>query len=157
MTRSEEGQMLDGTVVRGVEGLLARWERSQQLQISRDVFEDLFVLERRLNLELLGLLRRQDDSDANLPATIARALQFDVMEQLFTERKRAEKVLGKLEEDPKIQVAGGVKHVRNIYARGRAIQQIAQLQTEGAALSGVSLTRRLKNLQRDLIALTKVV
>ncbi len=148
--------MIDGTVIRGVEGLLARWERSQQVQISQEVFEDLFVLERRLNLELLDLLGRQEDPDEGLVLAIARALQFDVMEQLFTDPKRAQRLVGKLLKDPRIEQAGGIKYLRNVYARGRAIQQIAQMQTDGAVLTRVSCVRRLKNLRRDLIALAKV-
>ena len=149
--------MLDHLVVRGVEGVWERWERTQQRKISQGVFADLFSLECRINLELLELLSRQDSSNAPLAGHIAKALHFEVMEQLFTRPDAAQRVIGTLSGHPEVEKAGGVRYLRNVFARGMAIQQIARLQANKVGLTGVSLIRRLKNLKRDLIRIRKAL
>ncbi|HSW30661.1 MAG TPA: hypothetical protein VLH75_14340 [Longimicrobiales bacterium] len=148
--------MLGDVIVRGASGLLERWERSQVLSVSQDVLEELLLLECKVNLEIIDLLKSQDPAAA-LSAAVARAIRLDVFEQLFTKPKEAERVRARLADEPAIREAGGEAHLRNVYARGMAIQEIARLGGEAGAVPGVLLGRRLKNLRADLLRVVKAL
>jgi hypothetical protein len=149
--------MLGDVIVRGASGILERWERYQALSVSQDVLEQLLLLECKVNVEVLDLLRRQDPTVPALAAAVARAVRFDVFEQLFTRPKEAQRVRACLAGDPAILEAGGEAHLRNVYARGMAIQEIARLAGEDGTVPGVLLGRRLKNLRADLLRVVKVL
>lgn len=148
--------MLSDVIVRGASGILERWERSRALAVSQDMIEELLLLECKVNIEIIDLLKSQDPAVA-LSAAVARAIRFDVFEQLFTMPKEAERVRAQLAAEPAIREAGGEAHLRNVYARAMAIQEIARLGGDAGVVPGVLLARRLKNLRTDLLRVVKVL
>lgn len=149
--------MLPELVVQGVVGVLGRWERRQELKVSKDMLQRLLLLECKVNLALLDLLRGKDAPAPALVAAVARSLSFDVFEQLFTRPAEGGGVLKDLAGDPAIGKAGGEGHLRNVYSRCMAIQEIGRLMEAAGPIPGVVPERRLKNLRRDMLRLVKAL
>jgi hypothetical protein len=130
-------------IARVAAGVMGRLQRYHELQLSRGVLQTLVLLECKVNLALLDLLRGQKPVPEPLAGSVARALRFDAFEQLFTQPETAGEVLELL--------------IRNVYARCMAIQEIARLANDDGVIPGVSMERRLKNLRRDVLRVVTVL